>query len=78
MNIIIILIQEVIMSAYNKYQKTIYITDENKYIDNAVREESRQTGKGFGFLLLEAYAVKNNLKVPVHKTKADRSRERKK
>jgi hypothetical protein len=64
------------MSEYNKYQKTIYVTMENEYIADAVREETRTTGKGFGFLLLEAYAVKNKLKVPEHKTKADRSRER--
>jgi hypothetical protein len=64
------------MSNYNQYQKTIYITEDNEYIAEAVREEQKQTGKGFGFLLLEAYAVKNKLKIPEHKTKADRSRER--
>ena len=64
------------MSNYNKYQKTIYVTEENEYIADEIRKETAATGKGFGFLCLEAYAVKNKLKVPEHKTKADRSRER--
>lgn len=62
------------MSAYNKYQKTIYITDENEYIADAAREESKKSGKGFGFLLLEAYAFKNNLDLPKHISKGDRKR----
>ena len=64
------------MSNYNRNQKTYYVTDENRYIYDALIEESERTKKGTGFLLFEAYAIKNKLKAPVYTSKGDKSKKR--
>ena len=64
------------MSNYNRNQKTYYVTDENQYIYDELIKEAEETGKGTGFLLFEAYAIKNGLKVPEYQSKGDKSKKR--
>lgn len=59
------------MSNYNRNQKTVYVTENTQYIYDELIKEAEATGKGTGFLLLEAYAITRKLKLPVYVGKGD-------
>lgn len=63
------------MSNYNRNQKTVYIPD---YLKATWEQAVRESDKGLGYTLLEAWCKVRKIKCPEYQSKGDKSKQRSK